>query len=115
MDATPTAKNTLFRFAFSKITVTVLIALLCACLIISLANDLFAFVKPTNSLTLEISQPISSTELSRLLQNEGIIENAFAFWIYARLKNAESRLREFRGSAHLSSDMGYRDILDQFK
>ncbi len=115
MDTTPTEKNILYRFAFSKIAVTVLIALLCACCIISVANDLFAFVKPSNSLNLDISEPISSGELSRLLQNEGIIENSFAFWIYARLKNAEDSLQDFRGTAKLSSDMGYRDILNQFK
>lgn len=115
MDATPTSKNVLYRFAFSKIAVTVLIALFCACLIISVANDLFAFVKPSNTLNLDVSQPISSGELSRLLQNEGIIENSFAFWIYARLKKSDVSLEEFRGAVHLSSDMGYRDILNQFK
>ena len=111
MENTPVTRNILYRFAFSKVLVIVLASLLCACLVISVANDLFAFIKPSQSRALEIRN-MSVGALSRLLQQEGIIDNAFAFHIYAYLKGKNSELEDISGSVTLSSDMSYGEILN---
>ena len=109
------SKNILYRFALSKIIVIVLCALLFGALIISLSNDAFAFVKPTQSITFTREQPTDLYELSLELQSAGVIENGFSFWIYAKYKNAQSILEDFYGSIELDSAMSYRDIINQFK
>lgn len=109
------SKNILYRFALSKIIVIILCALLFGGLAISLSNDAFAFVKPSQSITFTQDEPISLYELSSELQSAGIIENAFSFWIYARYKNAQTVLENFYGSIELDSAMSYRDIINKFK
>ena len=84
-------------------------------LVISLANDVFAFVKPQIAITFSISEPTSLYTLSTELQNYGAIENALSFWIYVKYRNAEPYLENFYGSVELNSDMSYRDIINQFK
>ncbi len=114
MDSPNVQKNILYRFAFSKILVIILVSLLSAGLVLSVANDLFAFVKPTQSITVEVAEPMPLHELSQLLQNRGVIDNSLAFWAYAKLKGG-SQLEDFYGSVELNSDMGYRDILNKLK
>lgn len=104
----------IYRFAFSKITVITLVAILCASLTVSIANDLFAFVKPSKSISLEITEPIGLEEISVRLQQHGVIENSFAFLLYAKLKNKDELLESFSGTLELNSDMSYRDILNYF-
>ena len=84
-------------------------------LTVSLANDVFAFVKPTKDITLSISEPSSLYDLSSKLQNSGVIENAFGFWIYVKYRRAETYLEDFYGSVELNSAMSYREIMNQFK
>ena len=114
MQNTETPKNILYRFAFSKITVITLFAIVCACLILSLANDLFAFVKPSNTVSFEVTEPTALKGLSSQLQTSGVIDNSLAFWAYVKLKNKDELLESFRGSVELNSDMSYRDILNEF-
>ncbi len=112
MDNAPTSQKPPYMRAFSKIAVIILISVLCACFVLSIINDLFAFVKPESSTALEITEPMSLWELSSLLQDRGIIENSFAFWAYAKMKGRDTQLEGFQGIAELNSDMGYRDILN---
>ena len=109
------SKNTLYRFAFSKIIVIFLCALLFGGLTVSLANDFFAFVKPAKKITFSLSEPVSLYAFSSELQNSGVIENSFGFWIYAKSNNTDALLESFCGSVELDSSMSYRDILNKFK
>ena len=108
-------KNNLYRFALSKIVVIVLCAMLFGGLTVSLANDAFAFVKNEKEITFSLSEPTSLYKLSTELQNSGIIENAFGFWIYAKYRNSENYLEKFYGTIDLNSAMSYREIINQIK
>ena len=108
-------KNILYRFAFSKITVIVLFALLCAGLTVYVANDMFAFVKPSKVIEFEISEPIPLNDICLQLQDLGVIENSLAFQTYVTLKKQEAHFESFYGSLDLNSNMSYRDILNKFK
>jgi cell division protein YceG involved in septum cleavage len=108
-------KNILYRFAFSKITVITLCAILLALFTVSTANDLFAFVKPSEDIIVELNEPLPLDKLSVTLQNAGVIENAFGFWVYAKVKNNAEELESFSGSVTLNSDMSYRDIINTIK
>ena len=108
-------KNILYRFAFSKIIVIVLIAILFGGLTLSLANDAFAFVKTSKPITFSTSAPTSLYALSTRLQDIGVINNAFSFWLYVKYQNAETFLENFYGSLELNSSMSYREIIKEFK
>ena len=104
----------LYRFAYAKITLLCLLALFCAAVCISVANDLYAFVKPHNEVTVSIDAPTSVKELARQLEREGIVANPTVFCIYVRSKGKEALLEKFQGTLPLSSDMSYREILIAF-
>ena len=108
-------KNILYRFAFSKIIVIVLFAILFSGITLSLGNDAFAFVKASETITLSMSETDSLYSLSTTLQDIGVIDNAFSFWCYVKYKNAETSLENFHGSIELNSSMSYREILREFK
>ena len=103
--------NKLFRYALSKISVTVLLAVLVSAILISVFNDVYAFVKPDFHCDLELSSPVTATELSVLLQENGIIENPHVFLIYASITGKTKDLSCFCGTAELNSDMSYREII----
>ena len=108
-------KNILYRFAFSKILVIFLCAALLGGITISLANDAFAFVKKSQHITFSLDEPASLYDISNLLQDSGVIENAFGFWIYVSANGTGYIFEDFHGSVELDSAMSYRDILNKFK
>ena len=108
------ANNKIRRYAFSCVTVITLTALLLAALLVSLANDAYAFVKPDRAVTLTVSDPLSLSELSALLARLGVVSNPTIFRLYADAKGMRSRLEEFSGELTLNSSMSYREILQAF-
>ena len=107
------SKQFIYRFAFSKIVIIFLSAALLGGIAVSFANDMFAFAKPSKAISISLTENVSIYELSELLQNEGVIENALCFWLYATLTNADMAMHY--GSVELNSSMGYRDILNKIK
>ncbi len=102
------------RLAFSKITVLSLTALLVAGLGVSIANDLYAFVKPDREITLSIDEPCSLKELSKELEDQGVIANPTVFRLYVQSKGKGELLESFCGTLTLNSSMSYRQILLSF-
>lgn len=100
--------------AFSVITVVFLMSALISALIISVSNDLFAFIKPDTSYVLNITKPIPIEEITEVMQQNGIIENPFMFTLYAKLKNCDDTLEAFSGEIELNSQMSYREIINEF-
>ena len=80
-------------------------------LVVYVANDMYAFVKPDREITLTLSSPPSEQELSELLKTNGIIENEFIFRLYLRSKNKTDDLTTLTGDLKLNSSMSYREIL----
>ena len=99
------------RGAFGILIPLCLFSVLLACLLISVANDMYAFVKPSNEVTVSITAPISEKQLSLLLQKNGVINNATCFRLYLRSKGVSDKLSLISGEITLNSNMSYREIL----
>ena len=110
----PQQKKRLYRFAFAYLLRIVLIALLCVGILISFANDLYAFVKPDRSVTLSWETPRTLEGAARELQRQGVIENPTVFALYVKSKDRRARIEEFSGEITLNSSMSYREILLAF-
>ncbi len=101
----------LYRFAYARLTVLTLTALLSAGLLISVTNDLYAFVKPDRSLSLAIEEPVSLSEFSEMLSEGGIIQNPTVFRLYVRTKGRTNLVETCCGTLELNASMSYREIL----
>ena len=108
------SKQKLRRLAFSKITVLSALALLIAALGVSIANDLYAFVKPDQEISLSFEQESSLKEISKALEEHGVIANPTVFRLYVQSKGKQALLEEFCGTLQLNSKMSYRQILISF-
>ena len=104
----------LWRYAFAVVTVLVLFSLLLAALLLSLANDLYAFIKPDRPITLTVDAPMTLPELSRVLSEAGVIQNPTVFRLYVRSKARDTALESYTGTLTLNSAMSYREILLAF-
>ncbi len=91
------------------------LSILIAAMIISVANDMYAFVKPERDIILEITEEYELRDISRLLADNGVISNPTVFSIYVISKNARERVSDFSGTLSLNSNMSYREILRSFK
>ena len=107
-------ESKLRRSAFSKITVLCLLAVLVASLGISIANDLYAFVKPDRAIDFTVDSPHSLEELSKDLDRKGVIANPTVFRLYVKSKGKEELLESFCGTVTLNASMSYREILLSF-
>lgn len=101
-----------FKRAFGIILPLCLVALLLAGAVISVANDVYAFVKPDAQITVNVSAP-SVKELSSVLQDAGVIKNAFIFEIYLRRRGLEDELALLDGDLTLNSSMSYRELITE--
>ena len=99
------------RRAFRCVLVLCLMAILFSALLISVVNDLYAFIKPKHEFALQVDSPRSLRDLSLLFEQEGLIANPTVFSIYVRLKGKTEMVESFVGSAYLNSNMSYREIL----
>ena len=108
------SKQKLRRLAFSKITVLSMTALLVAALGVSVANDLYGFVKPDHEISLSIDAPSPLEDLSKILEEQGIIANPTVFRLYVKNRGKQAMLEQFCGTLTLNSKMSYRQILLEF-
>lgn len=107
----PTRAPSLYRFAFARLTVLTLTVLLLAGLVISIANDMYAFVKEDRSVTFTVSSPRSLPELTAMLDEGGVIKNPTVFRLYVRAKGRIETAERFSGTLELNEAMSYREIL----
>ncbi len=111
---TPLLSAKLYRFAFAKILVIVLSALLLAGAFLSIANDMYAFVKPEKEVAIAVDSPLPLSELASRLEQAGVVSNPFVFCVYVKSKNKTDRLEAFSGQLSLNTAMSYREILAIF-
>lgn len=107
-------RRKLYRFAYARVTVTVLTALLCVGLLTSVANDLYAFVKNDREAALTVTEPTSVAEWAKLLKQNGVIQNPTVFRWYAERNGKQERIESFSGTLILNEAMSYREILLAF-
>ena len=105
------SRRRLYRFAYARVAVTVLLALLCAGLLVSVANDVYAFVKADTSVTLTVNAPMPLEELAKTLRQHGIIQNPTVFRWYVESKGLRQQVEAFSGILPLNASMSYREIL----
>ena len=110
----PVSVTRLYRFAFAKILVIVLWALLFAGAVLSVANDMYAFVKPQKEIAFTVESPLSIEELSQQLEQADIVTNPFIFHLYVRSKNKIDRIEAFSGQVSLNTAMSYRELISAF-
>lgn len=103
-----------YRRICSVIIPLLFLSLFLSAAVISVANDVYAFVKPQRTATVTISNGENAYTLAAILSENGIIENPLAFTLYAKLKNAEKTISDFQGDIEFKSSMSYREILKSF-
>lgn len=108
------SSNKLRRLAFSKITVLCLTAALIAAFSVSIANDLYGFVGSDEEVFLTIEEPTGLSELARMLEQNGIVDNPTFFRLYVQRQNCAERLEGFVGTLQLDTSMSYRELLLAF-
>ena len=104
-------RKKLYRFAYARITLTVLLALLSVGLCVSVANDLYAFVKPDREVSLTVTEPQSLEQWATLLKKSGVIQNPTVFRWYVERQGKSERIESFSGTMILNESMSYREIL----
>lgn len=97
----------------SKIIPLLFLALLFAALICSVANDMYAFVKKDSEISLTVDSRTSLNDLSKILAENGVVNNPDVFELYVKLKHKETLVEEFCGDVKLNSSMSYREILSE--
>ncbi len=102
------------RNTFERTVLLALIALLIALLLISIVNDMYAFVKPQGEVMLSVEAPTSLYRLAKQLQKNGVIKNPTFFSVFIISKGREQRLEAFVGELELRQDMSYREIMLAF-
>jgi cell division protein YceG involved in septum cleavage len=111
---TSTERNALIRRICALVLPLIFFSFVASALIISVANDMYAFVKPKNSATISIEAESTVYQTARILEDNGIINNPAAFTLYVISKDARERISSFSGEIYLSSTMSYREILRSF-
>ena len=108
-------RGKLYRYSFARITVIAMTALLFAGLLVSLANDMYAFIKPEGEIVLEAEAGTPLPDLSQTLSEMGVILNPTVFSLYVDSKGKRATLEEFEGTLILNSEMSYREIIEAFE
>ena len=88
-----------------------LFSILISSLVISVANDMYAFVKPDTDIVFTVDSPLSPKELSHMLMKKGVIKNDIAFLLYLDSKGKSDKVDLILGEWTLNSNMSYREIL----
>ncbi|MBO5415848.1 MAG: hypothetical protein J6A83_04385 [Clostridia bacterium] len=90
------------------------LSLFLAAIVISVANDMYAFVKPAGAVTLQMSGEETLLSVARRLEREGVVNNPLVFCAYVGTRGAGERIKNFEGEIELDSSMSYREILRAF-
>lgn len=113
-DPSPRNKRRLYRIALARLSRIALLALLCVGIVVSAANDLYAFVKPDRAVVLTLGEPQPILRLSRHLASLGVIRNPSIFALYAKRSGRQAMLESFSGELALNASMSYRELLLAF-
>ncbi len=87
-----------------------LLALLLALLLLSVVNDMYAFVKPSGQVRIVLNST-SLEDFSQLLQENGIVKNPHIFSLFVKAKKRQALVEGFSGELLLDRDMSYREIM----
>ena len=91
----------------------VLVALLLTVGIVNVANDVFAFIKPEETVVVNIVQGGSMKQISKTLKDSGVVKHPFVFRLYCKLKKAEGKFQY--GDYTLNTNLAYDQIISKLK
>ena len=80
--------------------------------IIEVANDVFAFVKSDEAVTVVIEEEMTAADVAQLLHENGVIKYPTVYELYVRLKDESTNY--LVGEYEVSPSMNYGDINDMF-
>lgn len=80
---------------------------------LSSINDLVGFSKQSHEAEVTIPEGATLGEIADILKDNGIIDEPFAFEVYARVKKMQNRL--YAGTYTLNSNLGYDQIFLQLR
>ena len=93
---------------FSYILFILGVSLLVSAFGIVLANDMLALVKEERAVTLVVEEPVSTSDMARMLKEDAIIKYPWAFSLFAKLKKTD----EFpAGKYEIDADMDYGQLI----
>lgn len=89
-------------------------SVLCAVAIIKVANDMFAFIKPEDSITVTVPEDASTRDVAKILSDNDIIEYPTIFGLYMDFKKGRSTYYTDgykAGEFELAPNMNYDDLI----
>lgn len=99
-----------FVYIICVLGISILLSAIC----IRVANDMFAFVKGNNEITIEIPEGADTGDISKLLGDNGIVDYPTIFKLYTNFKKGKSTyyIDGYKtGSFELSPSMNYDDLI----
>ncbi len=99
--------------ALCRVIPLCLLAIFFAALIISITNDMYAFVKPRAEFVLTVTEHTDEDTLAMRLHEGGIIQNPTVFKLYLRSKGKTEALPSLSGEWKLNAQMSYREIMNE--
>ena len=99
------------RRAMAKILPICLFSFFISALILSVANDMYAFLKDDFEVSLQFVEPCSLEEFSKTLAQQKIVKNPTVFSLYVKSKHKTEVVEKFVGKLTLNANMSYREIL----
>lgn len=91
----------------------VLASLLLTFGIVSLSNDVFAFVKRDESIIVTVEQGVSTKKIASALKKAKVIDHPLVFRLYCKLKKADGKFQY--GDYSLNSNLAYDQIISALK
>lgn len=104
---TSVAKAIIYLVAVLAVSITL------AVLIIGVANDVFAFVKSDEPVTVVVPENCDTKTLAKILEESGAIEYSSVFSFYIKLKNMEGEY--LPGTYEISPMLNYDYMIKEFK
>lgn len=111
MDKATVEKPITKRDAFGRVIPLCLCALFLAAAVISVTNDMYAFVKPDETVTLTVDQPLDLDGLCDLLGQTDVVKNPFVLKMYLKSKGKDGQSLDLEGQWTLNKNMSYREIM----
>ena len=89
------------------------ISVFAALFIIRVANDVFAFVKPSEEVPITIGEAMTVEEIAETLGEKQVIDYPFFFRLFAKVKKDDGKF--VAGDYTVTSSMNYSELLSAFK
>ena len=98
---------------FTFYGIIVLVSLLLTIGIVNVSNDVFAFIKPDNTVVVNIEQGSSTMTIAKALKSAGVIDHPVIFRLYSKLKKADGTYQY--GDYSINENLGYDQIISLLK